>query len=52
MFEENRKCSICHATLNNNERNYTVSMKGISYRFCDNCKKNRATEINRIQSEY
>jgi hypothetical protein len=48
MFEGNRECSVCGKELAQNERNFGLSLKGLTYVFCDSCIKGRKDQVRRM----
>ncbi|VVC03222.1 Uncharacterised protein [Candidatus Bilamarchaeum dharawalense] len=48
MFEGNRECSICKSALAEKEKNFGVSLLGLTYVFCDKCIVAQKDEIKKI----
>jgi hypothetical protein len=48
MFEGTKNCRICGNDLAEKERNFGVSLLGLTYVFCDKCVVSKKDEIKKV----
>jgi len=48
MFEGDKDCNLCGKELALNEKNFGLSLKGLTYVFCNSCLVNRKDQVKKM----